>query len=979
MRKWLEKAAALLAAFMLVSPLTVRAVNPEDVVSDGMFHLVDFETGTVDGEGYETFREAKAVYNNVKDKFVNLAIVKDGVTYEAEYALAIFSVNDACDFEVGYTNVSDGTEGAVNGCYGVDAAYLYTDDEGEYVTFSLSGVTAQAKLGDVKVVPLQNVYMRMTMFTVRSGNLFHMIKAEMEDDYYAYIIDHGPAPSYLEEGRAYYSYDGHYFYGDDQLYIMLDDYRNGIRDNSVNPEDPWYDWYQFVSHRTITNATAAMMDEFIENIMGVHSQIDSFRDNDKDGNDDILSQSQLYGMSDIFFQSQYEFGTNALMMLAISMNESASGRSSLSFTRNNLYSHAAYDSEEEAAAGRYYDIRTSVYSHAKYYLSGSYLSPMKEVYNGGFFGNKSAGMNVRYSSDPYWGEKAAAVYRDLDEELGTKDCDHVKIGIRTVEDETIVYQEPDGRVPLYATGSMPDMAFVILDEIENENGKWYKIQSDATLDESRMVDLSYYYRWKDDYAYIKADSVQIIIGEKTPEREFVNITFEGNGGTFVGNEENVSYQLPLGSDAVVSVPGGENMTFDSWDMDTSHADADMVYTASYKNTDGISFVSLPKDIYETNDRIDLRGGNFVVHVSGGGEIERKLTSSMVSGFDMSTPTEQEVTVKSDGVESSYKITVSKMKDLQRAEIKEKILGVIDQYGEKEVLEAEDVDKVLAVKKEMDETVQPYLTQQELRTFDRILRLAYADRIRYIVPENEIGFGVSGLSVSLPLEEGQLDKRQSRQDTFEISIQNQVSPEAQEALQKEAEYLRETVIGTYTVTMKKNLESFETDATLLFTINRPADSVGGDVYTVLAYTRDGDVMKCYTRQTTNTISFIGEGTGEYLVMSRNTSNQYVGEDPVEAVTVDTSSVDIRLIIANITAAFILLVVIVFLVIHFLGKHRKRRVIATVKKERKEKEENSKDLEITQAIEILNTEMIRLEEIRKAEEEMKNNDQHDGSSE
>ena len=101
--------------------------------------------------------------------------------------------------------------------------------------------------------------------------------------------------------------------------------------------------------------------------------------------------------------------------------------------------------------------------------------------------------------------------------------------------------------------------------------------------------------------------------------------------------------------------------------------------------------------------------------------------------------------------------------------------------------------------------------------------------------------------------------------------------------------------------------------------------------------------------------------------------------MEAVTVDTSSVDIRLIIANITAAFILLVVIVFLVIHFLGKQRKRKVIATVKKERKEKEENSKDLEITQAIEILNTEMIRLEEIRKAEEEMKNNDQHDGSSE
>jgi hypothetical protein len=280
---------------------------------------------------------------------------------------------------------------------------------------------------------------------------------------------------------------------------------------------------------------------------------------------------------------------------------------------------------------------------------------------------------------------------------------------------------------------------------------------------------------------------------------------------------------------------------------------------------------------------------------------------------------------------------------------------------------------------MDETVQPYLTQQELRTFDRILRLAYHDRIRYIVPENEIGFGVSGLSVSLPLEDGQLDKPQSKQDAFEVNITGGVSEEADQAMRREAEYLRENIIGTYTITMKKNLESFETDVPLLFTVNRPVDSVGGDVYTVLAYTSEGDVMKCYTRQTTNTISFIGDGTGEYLIMSRNTSNQYVGEDPVEAVTADTSSVDIRMIIANITGAIILLVVIVFIVIHFLRKRAKKKVIETVKEERRIKEENSKDLEITQAIEILNTEMIRLEEIRKAEEEMKKHDEQHGSSE
>ena len=56
------------------------------------------------------------------------------------------------------------------------------------------------------------------------------------------------------------------------------------------------------------------------------------------------------------------------MMLALSMNESASGRSSLSFTRNNLFGHAAYDSDVEANAKRYFKLSSSILSHAKTYV-----------------------------------------------------------------------------------------------------------------------------------------------------------------------------------------------------------------------------------------------------------------------------------------------------------------------------------------------------------------------------------------------------------------------------------------------------------------------------------------------------------------------------------------------------------------------------------------------------------------------------------
>ena len=979
-----KKITAGLTAFLLALPAAlapIHALEPAEVPMDGYFHLVDFESREVLEGAYESFQQAKNEYNNIKESYVNLGIVKDGQTYEAEYALALFHVNDACDFEVEYTNTSDGTTGTINGCYGDDAAYLYTDDSGKYVTFASSGVTAQAKVSDVTVVPLQNIFVNLSMFTIRDGDLYHMIKGEMDDDYFAYIIDLGPKPEYLEEGKAYYSYDGHYFYSDDKLYEMLDDYRNGIRDSSVNPEDPWYDWYQFVSHRTLSHVTEEMLRQYFEETMGVSGPMTTYYDNDKDGIGDILNQSQLYGMQNIFMQAQYEFGANALMMLAVSQSESGSGRSSLSYTRNNLFSHAAYDNNEEAERGRYNDIRSSVISHAKYYLSGSYLSPMKEQYNGGFFGNLAAGMNVRYSSDPYWGEKMASAYRNLDETMGTGDGDSVQIGIRTVENEAIVYREPNTSSPIYTTGEMPDMAFVILDEIENDDGTWYEIQSDATLDEDGSVDLSYYYSWKNDRAYIKADAVQLLIGKRQETPEYAEVKFQAGDGAFAGGEETVHYELPVGSDAVISEPRGKDISFSGFDMDLQNVEEDIEYTAQYRNVVSMEFASLPRTEYELNDRIDLRNGQVLVRYEDGTEAVRQLTTSNVSGYDMSVAGDQDVLVESDGKQESFTISVSEEKDVQRAKIKDKILGMIGYYAGRTQYTDDQVSQILEVKKEMDATVQPYLTQPDLRAFDTILRGAYRDKINYVVADNPYGLAVSGLSVSIPLEEGQLERSEADEDTYRISIEKGISKDAEEAMTKYADYLGQTVLESFTISLAKNMEVTPMKGPLLCTVTRPANSAGGDVFLVLNYTENGDVVQCYTRQTTNTISFMTEGTGEFLLMRMSTSNQYMGEDPVETLTQESNSADIRGIIANAALGALLLVVIVFTAMYFLGKRRRKKHTERHEVKKEQYKIDSQNLEVTQALEILNTEMIRLDEIKKAESEQNGesgDDQHDGQS-
>ena len=963
-----KRITAFLTAFVMcgaIGSVSVNALEPTDVPADGFFHLVDFETNEILDGSYETFQQAKSVYNDIKDSYVNLGIVKDAVTYEAEYALALFHVNDACDFTVNYTNTSDGTAGDINGCYGVDAAYLYTDDAGNHATFTLSGVTAQASLQDVTVVPLQNIYTKLSMFTVQNGDLYHMVKGEMDDDYYAYIIDLGPAPSYLQDNRAYYSYDGHYFYDDSKLYEMLDDYRNGIRDASVNNEDPWYDWYQFVSHRTLTNATRDSMKAYFEESMGVRSPMTAFIDNDKDGISDILTQSQYYGMENAFFQYQYEYGANALMMLAMSDTESGSGRSSLSYTRNNLFAHAAYDDEEEAARGGYYDLRTSILSHAKYYLSGSYLSPMKEQYDGGYFGNLSAGMNVVYSADPYWGEKMASNYRLLDQAMQAGDGYSVQVGIRTVENETVVYKDPDGTTPIYTTGSMPDMAFVIIDEIENDSGKWYEIQSDATLNEDRTVDLSYNYDWENDVAYIKADSIQILIGNRREKPDYATVTYDAGEGEFPGREKTVSYRIPAGSDPVITVPLREGSSFTGFEL-TEEGDNAYTFEARYRDVTNIELVSMPSSEFELNDRIDLRNGKVRVRYDGGEEQEFTLDTSSVRGYDMSTDGEQSVEIRKEGMVTSYGIHVSAEKDELRVKMKNEIMGLINSYGGSETFTEDQIAQILDVKREMDQTVQPYLTQPDFRTFDTILRRAYNEKINYVIVDNRYGFAVSGLSVSIPLEDGQLDKRETEEDTYRISINSGISHAAEEAMKKCADFFGESVLGTFTITLEKNMENYPMDKPLLCSVARPAGSAGGDVYQVLRFTPEGDVIRCYTRQTTNTISFMTDGPGEFLLMGMTTSNQYIGEDPVEALNQESNGLDIRGIIASAAFGILILAGIIFGVIFLLSKRSRKKNVErhVVKKEQIRKE--SENLEVTQAIEILNTEMIRLDEIQKAEE-------------
>ena len=980
--KWIAKTSVVLTAVtaMIASVLPVQALDITTVAADGSYHLVDFASDT-ELSSYSTYKDAASAWSNSRDSYDNLGIILDNKVMLAEYGTAIIRSTDACDVNVTYTEAVDGEQGYTNGCYGVDAAYLATSADGTEAEFVLSGVTGWASLDDIKIVPTENITFRMTAYTVQSGRLYHEIKTEITDDYYASILDLGNAPSYLEDGNTYYSSDGHYFYRDDSYNAMIDDLRNGTHTSSMNPDDPWYDYYQFVSHRTLTNVTESQMESYLSDTMGIIGKPVSYQDDDKDSADDTRTRSQYYGELSEFWQYQYEYGSNALMMFALSLNESAGGTSALSYSRNNLFGHAAYDSDVEANASRYLTVANSVYSHAKYYISGSYASPLKSMFRGSFFGNKSSGMNVSYASDPYWGEKAAVYYRQLDEGFGSVDENQYTLGIKTSSDAVDVYQYPqaDSDV-LYTTRKNPDFSFVILSSFSNDDGDWYQVQSEATMDEDSKVALSYNYDYSNDLAYIRQSDVQVILtGKETEQQTYVHVTFDAAGGTFPGDEATVTYALPTGSAASAVTPTKDHALFSGWDQSTDSVSQDTTFTAQYQDVTEIELTSTPKQDYELNDKINLENGIITVHFTDGTSKEVSLDTTMVSGFNLASGGDQTVTVTYAGCTAEYTVNVNGDSDTIRSEIKQEIQVMIEQYADKDTLSDWDTNAIIALKQKIDENMQPYLTQAELRSFDKILRKAYGNRIRYVLEKNPYDLQVSGLSVSYPLDDS-LDKFWLVEDTYRIRVSSNVSDEAITAMTRTANYLEDSINESFNVVIRKNYSEPDPEGPLLITISKPEGTSDSDVFTVLHYIKDtGDVVECYTRQTDGKITFMTRGEGSYMVLSRRTSNVYTGDDPVESLTSSSSSWDIEKIAAYaslVLGLFILMMILIY-------RHRKKTTTVKVKQERVVKNEQeakkpAPPADMTQALQNLETTMIDLkaDEIRKAadQENRKNGEKH-----
>ncbi|EGC93478.1 mannosyl-glycoprotein endo-beta-N-acetylglucosaminidase [Turicibacter sp. HGF1] len=325
-----------------------------------------------------------------------------------------------------------------------------------------------------------------------NGTLVHYLTSNVtKANSYSKVIV-GKAPSWMSSNVKYYSYDGIYFYTN---------WRN-IKVNgqgAVNQSNPFYNYYQYLPVRSKSNYSANIFDNYTNSNGG--------------------AGGKLVNTGQYFYAVQDKYGINGALQYAMGIHESGWGKSSLSLNKNNLFGMNATDNNPYGNGTSFPSVEAGINYHADRYLSWGYTDPVDDWrYMGSHVGNKGSGMNVRYASDPFWGEKIAGWYYRFDSASGLKDYDYYTIGIKqsnAVVDvksqanssSSTLYQTKNkksnikiGHYPVLITGNL--------------NG-FYQIKTDTPLNSSGNVQYNATYQWPNTYGYINNNNVIVVNGNNS--------------------------------------------------------------------------------------------------------------------------------------------------------------------------------------------------------------------------------------------------------------------------------------------------------------------------------------------------------------------------------------------------------------------------------------------------------------------------------
>lgn len=285
-----------------------------------------------------------------------------------------------------------------------DTELEYVSSTDEYVEIKVAGKKGFIKHENSILMPWKAVKER-SYYSVSGGVLTHSIYLNQGKRYVSYQA--GKAPSFLEAGKRYYSWDGINFFN-----------------TAGTKVGTGYQYFQYLPARSKTNYTAAEIDAYIVNML---KQLE--KDNPK-SYPNALEKSKLVGLGSYLKKVEAEKKVNALLILALAQHESAYGLSAIAQEYNNLFGLKIYD--DRPVKEHFVSVEENIDELLRSYLNKNYIPPNASFANGAVFGNKAMGFNVKYASDPFWGAKAAGHFYRIDKAMGGKDlAKPYKVGLTT--------------------------------------------------------------------------------------------------------------------------------------------------------------------------------------------------------------------------------------------------------------------------------------------------------------------------------------------------------------------------------------------------------------------------------------------------------------------------------------------------------------------------------------------------------------------
>lgn len=459
----------------------VDALRPEEIVARNICPNIELAIAKNDGSlesvsCHDTYDEAKNIMNQTEND--DLVIVESGLIIDAKYAVIDYEIAYPSSHPRKYSYIYP-TQNATNNIGYVvggspdDAALIEYDYVTKRVKIKVSGLTGWMDLYDETglqlyyIVPLSWAT-SVQYYEVTDSEIIHYFPTNVYGANSRYGLTLDKKPTMLNSG-IYYSYDGNYFYTD--MKTLLNDYKNNNYDNAVNKDKPYYNYYQYLSFRTKTNYTAENINAYIKTRVGNKT-------------------SNMINSGELFINAQNNYGINAILMLAIGINESGTGTSNIALTKNNLFGLNAVDRTPGESANYFTSVADCIGEFAYKWLSYGFIQPGDSRFKGSNLGNKYQGLNVKYASDPFWGEKAASIYYTIDKSFDFQDYNTVATAVLNADYENTVYAKKtpngDNVYTEYYQYKQKGLAVAVFGEETgpsvNGDNIWYKIQSDPTLD-----------------------------------------------------------------------------------------------------------------------------------------------------------------------------------------------------------------------------------------------------------------------------------------------------------------------------------------------------------------------------------------------------------------------------------------------------------------------------------------------------------------